>query len=216
MRQRSFCGGCSRSARVRGAGARAELSEPHRHHHRAVSGRRTDRSARARAGPGAVREARAEFHRRERQRRRHHHRDRSGRTRAARRPHAAPAQSADFGQRRRSTPICRSTPRRTSTPVIFINNNPLVLVGRKTLAAQHAAASCIAAMKTQRDEDGASRHRRHRPPRHLPARAGGEGRRSITSRIAARRRRCRTSPAGMSTCSSPRRNRWCSKSRAGR
>ena len=93
---------------------RAGLSEPRGHHHRAVPGGRTDRSAGAPAGAEILRQARAELHRRERERRRHHDRHRPRRARDARRAHAAAAQSADFGQCRAASEACRSTPRRTS------------------------------------------------------------------------------------------------------
>ena len=94
------------------------------------------------------------------------------------------------------------------TPVAFINQNPLVLVGRKSLAAEHAAG----AGRLDEDDaaaDGASRHRLDRPPRHLAARPGGEGRgraRSLSRRGAGA---AGHRSAGMSICSSPRRSRWC-------
>ena len=58
------------------------------------------------------------------------------------------------------------------TPVAFVNQNPLVLVGRKSLAA-NTLPELLATMKKTPAQNGASRHRLDRPPRHLAAREGG-------------------------------------------
>ena len=61
---------------------------------------------------------------------------REGRARRARRLHAVVAQSADFGKR---DALFKNLPFDTVkdfTPVMLINRNPLVLVGRTTLAAE--------------------------------------------------------------------------------
>ena len=129
----------------------------------------------------------------------------SSKTSAAAAPPSPPAASRT--PRRTATrccsTICRSRPTSRSTrtlpfdtekdltPIIFINNNPLVLVGRKTLDA-NTLPELLALMKKQ-PLKAASRRRLHRPSRHLAAGAGGRGRDRPTSPIAARRRRCRTS-----------------------
>ena len=84
------------------------------------------------------------------------------------------------------------------TPVAFINQNPLVLVGRKSLAA-NTLPELLALMKKTPGADGASRHRLDRPSRHVAARQGGESRgrgRALSRRGAGaaghRRRACRS------------------------
>ncbi len=138
----------------------------------------------------------------------------AGRARRARRPHAAAAQSADLGQLSRCMqPAVRH--REGPHADHLHQQQPAGADRPQDARAQHARR----AHRLDEDaagQDGASRHRRHRPSRHLAVRAGGQGRRSITFLTAARRRRCRTSPAATSICSSPRRSRWCSRSRPDR
>ena len=177
--------------------ARAGLSEPHGHDHRAVSGRRPDRPARARAGAEILREARAEFHRRERQRRRHHDRDRAGRARGAGRPHAAAAQSADFGERRA---LSEARLRHREGPHAGRVHQPESAgAGRPQNRSRRTRSRASRLDEDDAAEDGASRHRQHRPSRHLAARQGGEGRgraRALSRRRAGvaghRRRPCRS------------------------
>ena len=97
-------------------------------------------------------------------------------------------------------------------PVIFINNNPLVLVGRKTLDAEQSHRA--ARTDENADAEGGDRRASARPAI-SPLRCSRRRPRSRSTSfpIAARRRRCRTSPAAMSTCSSRHRSRWCSRSR---
>ena len=82
-------------------------------------------------------------------------------------------------------------------PIIFINNNPLVLVGRKTLEPNNARRAAGADEKADAEGGDAGR-RRDRPSRHLAARAGGQGQgrpNSVSRRRAGlagyRRRPCR-------------------------
>jgi tripartite-type tricarboxylate transporter receptor subunit TctC len=100
------------------------------------------------------------------------------------------------------------------TPIIFVNNNPLVLSGRKTLRPD-TLKDLIAMMRTSvlkmaHPGAGATGHlatcllRRRRMSR------------SIRSPIAVPRRHCRTLRAAMSTSSLPPRSRWSSRSLPGR
>ena len=112
----------------------AGLSEPHGHDHRSLSGRRSDRPARARAGAEILREARAEFHRRERQRRRHDDRHRRV-ARGAKDGHTLLLHNLQISANVALYPKLPFDTEKELTPVAFINQNPLVLVGRKSLAA---------------------------------------------------------------------------------
>jgi tripartite-type tricarboxylate transporter receptor subunit TctC len=103
---------------------------------------------------------------------------------------------------------------RDLTPIIFINNNPLVLTGRKTLAP-NTLKELIAYMKRNVVKMA---HPGSAPPAISPRRCWRRRRTSpsIKSPIAAPRRHCKTSPAATSICSSPRRSPWGSRSQPAR
>ena len=177
---------------------RAGLSEPHRHDHRAVSGRRPDRPARARAGAEIFREARAELHRREHQRRRHHHRDRTGRARGAKTATRCCCTTCRSRRMSRSIRSSPSTPRRTSRRSPSSTRTRWCWSGASR-SRPNTLPELLAAMKKTAGANGASRHRLHRPSRHLAARQGGRrrGRARALSRRGAgaagyRRRPCRS------------------------
>src|SRR5258708_1402151 len=94
--------GCSSdemgTAEFAGTVSAAANSEPHRHHHRSLSARRTHGPARARGRESTVGKARPDFHRGERERRGDDHRYYPRRSHDGRRPYAASSQSSDFRQ----------------------------------------------------------------------------------------------------------------------
>ena len=126
----------------------AALSQSHRHHHRALLGRRARRPARPPGCKCTVGKAETEFRRRERHRWQHDHR------------HQPVAHATPDGytllvhnlQISANATLYKNLPFDTEkdlATVMFIYRNPLVLVGRPTLSA-NSLDELLALMKTQR------------------------------------------------------------------
>ena len=141
-------GCCAWPAGRRRTGFGAALSEPPGHHHGALPGRRTDRRDRphGRAIHGRRRSNKAS----------------SSRISAVAAPSSAPRRSraprptatrcccttCRSPRTSRCTKRCPSTPSKISRPVMLVNRNPLVLVGRSTLEP-NTLADLVALMKKQ-------------------------------------------------------------------
>ena len=126
----------------------AAISKPHRHHHRTLPGRRADRRNRAHARAISFDKLKQSFIVENISRRQYHRRLEKVAHARAGRLHAAVANL----QMSANVTLYKSLPFDTEkdfVPVMLINRNPLVLVGRTTLAP-NTLPQLIALMKKER------------------------------------------------------------------
>ena len=179
---RRHCGRALRAARCPHTGSSAAISEPHRHHHRPLPGRRPDRSDRARGRAIAVARSSSKALSSRTSAAAIPSGLREGRACRARRLHADPAQSADFGER---DAVQEAAVRhREGFHAGHADQPQSAGAGRPQHAARQQSQGTDRADEEADAESRDPRLRRHRPSCHRAVRARGrrEGRHDPVSR----------------------------------